>query len=109
VRPPSPPHPPTPRPHPRRPPPPPPPHPTAPRCGDRATVRWLLDAGAKPGLPNKRLLTPLGEALAAGAVDAARELIARGADTGVRPHGCVQWGGGGGGEAGVGWTGLAPG
>ena len=43
-------------------------------------VSLLLSGGAKHGLANKRGLTPLGEAMAGGHADAAKQLIAAGAD-----------------------------
>ena len=59
----------------------------------------LLQGGAKPRLCNKRGLTPLTEALAAGAVPCAAALLRAGADLGAPPlpllqppQGCVDSG-----------------
>ena len=47
----------------------------------------LVEAGAKMELPNKRGLTPLGEAVLSGHVETAETLIVKGARTSVRPRG----------------------
>ena len=52
-----------------------------------ALCRALLEAGAKRDLVNKRGLTPVGEALLAGNVEAADELIDKGAKVAVRARG----------------------
>lgn len=46
----------------------------------------LLKCGAKAKLRNKRGLTPLAEALAAGAVPCAAALLGAGADLGAPPR-----------------------
>ncbi len=52
-------------------------------------ARVLLDAGASTGVVNKRGLTPLGEALAGGHVEAGRQLVDVGrADIRLRCSGC---------------------
>ncbi|GAX72962.1 hypothetical protein CEUSTIGMA_g417.t1 [Chlamydomonas eustigma] len=57
------------------------------RCGSPAICKLLIDAKAKVDLPNKRGLTPFGEALVNGHVEAAELLLSLGANHGVRPRG----------------------
>lgn len=50
----------------------------------------LLACRADPSLVNERGLTPLGEALAGGHVEAAKQLVAAGAQLTQQAGGCVQ-------------------
>ena len=59
------------------------------RTGAEPICRLLAEAGAKLDLANKRGLTPLGEALAAGQVGAAELLLSLGAKVSVEARGWV--------------------
>lgn len=59
------------------------------RCGHGEVARVLAESGAKLELLNKRGLTPLAEAMAVDAVDAATAMLECGASVDASVRGCV--------------------